>query len=312
MRKLRVFVTCFKRSLTDLSYYRDIVNAKFTFSLKYLYVLMFIFGLVKGITLVPGVVKLITEIPDFKLTVKNVVDDLYPEELVVIIEGGKLSSNVEEPYFINFPNNLDTKFDEIGYDSGDYKNLIVIDTSGTVGDYTSYNSVFLVTEDSVVYPDDDTRDIGGYRVLPLKEMQSDMVIDKQYYDEMLGRLLPYLDYVPTVLFGLVIGLIVVYPFLVASFMTISRLFYLLFTSLVLLIIAKLIKRDLKYTKIYQLSIHTLTAPVLLIFLLELFSLRLPSPLFTVLFLGITGFVMVKAFNKDTSNQSPTTISESDV
>jgi len=310
MRKLRVFFTSFKRSLTDVNYYQDIVNAKFTFSLKYLYVLMFFLGLLRGITLVPGVIKIITEIPNFRVTMESVADELYPDELVVTIENGELSINVEEPYFIDFPSELDAKVDGSSYDSSEYSSLVAIDTNGSVGEYGSYNSLILLTDDSVVYPDDDTSEIGGYRVLPLREIQSDLVIDRQFYDELLAKILPYLDYIPAALIVLIFLLVLVFPFFAASYMTFSRLFYLLFTSILLLIFVKLTKRDLKYKKIYQLSMHTLTAPVILALLFGLFSIKLPFLSFTALFLAITGFVIIKAFSGSTKIQSPTNTPES--
>lgn len=310
MRKLRVFFTSFKRSLTDISYYRDVVGAKFTFSLKYLYFLMFLLALIKGISIVPGMIAVIAKMPEIKTTVVKVTDKLYPDELVVTIEDGKLSTNVEEPYYIKFPQEIDTNIDGESFDSSEFAGLVVIDTAGDVGDYESYDSLILVTENAIVYPDDDTSDVGGYRVLPLRNIQSDMVIDRVFYDELVGKIMPYFDYAPAVFTGIILLSVLVLPFLLASFYTSGRLLYLLIPSLLLLLFAKLTKRELRYADVYQVSMHTLTAPVILAFVIELFGIRLPFLSFTALFLGITGFVIVKAFTKGAPGQSPTTTSES--
>lgn len=310
MRKLKVFFTSFKRSLTDTAYYQDVVKAKFSFSLKYLYLLMFIIALIRGVMLVPGMIMVITELPDIRATIDSAAAELYPEELVLTIEGGVLTTNVEEPYFVPFPGELDARVDGESYDSSNYSSLVAIDTEGSVGEYESYDSLILLTETSVVYPDDNTADVGGYRVLPLREIQSDLVIDKQFYDELIAKLLPYLDYAPLVLSVLIVLLILVIPFFLASFYTVGRLFYLLITTLLLLVFVKVIKRDLKYSDIYRISMHTLTAPVILAFVVSLFNYQLPILSYTALFLAITGYVIVKGFEGGTASQSSNTSTES--
>src|SRR3989344_4178481 len=144
MKKIKRFFTIFKRSLLDPKYYHDILKAKFSFSLKYLYTLLFFLALIHALIFSAQIAVFIPLIPRFIETAKTVVQNTYPDELVITIKDGQLSTNVKEPYSIPLPKEFPDIFDQ---------NLITIDTKAQVSDYPKYQSLALVTKDSIAFFD---------------------------------------------------------------------------------------------------------------------------------------------------------------
>ncbi|MBI3396866.1 DUF1189 family protein [Candidatus Woesebacteria bacterium] len=294
MSKLKTFYRTLIKSLTDFPYYEEIGKAKFLFSFKYLYFLLFLTSLTSGIVFAVRVAILIPKVPNFITQVKDVAYRSYPSELIVTIDNGKVKTNVKEPYFIDFP-------EEFGR-VGDFKtlHLVTIDTKASVGDYLKYGSVVLVTEDSLVYPDSNngSRSASTYKVIPLsqgKTGEQKVVIDKAGYDKVVTNLLPYLDYLrPLMWTGILLSLLVL-PIVGASLSIAGKMIYLLISSLILLLIVKIMKKAYSYSQIYRMSIHGLTLPILISFVLGIFSVSIPF-LYTIVFLVFMIIVFVKMEN----------------
>jgi len=294
--KLKTFFKIFWRSLTDISYYKDIAKAKFSFSLKYLYIFLFFVALARGIVFASSLSFIIPEIPQFIENAKDAARELYPAELVLTFEDGKLSTNVEEPYYIEIPSQF-----RDGVDADEPVSLAVIDTSASVEDLSQYETVFLITETALVAPDDDTRGVGGYRVIPFDDFGDDSealsgVFDRNIYIQVVDQLLPYLDNLPSIVYGLIVGALLVWPFFAGAVSLVGSMIYLLFMTVVVLIFAKIVKRDLEYGKLYQLGMHGATLPILITTVLAGFSIYVPL-LYTLIFLVFMGMVVVK-FSKE--------------
>lgn len=297
MRLLRTFGRTFVKSISDFSYYSDILKSRFSFSLKYLLFLVFLVSLVPTLTVGYQMAMVLPKVPNFVSEAQRVLDNLYPKELILTIDNGKIKTNVKEPYYIDFEalTAFNTELDSRNKPTAT-GHLITIDTKATVTDYPKYNTAILIGSDFVVTPDDrsSTRDLGGYQVFPLSEanMTEKVVIDKKVYDEMVVVIKPYFAYIPGLLYAVIAFTVLLGPVLLAVFTLAWKLFYLLIMSLVLLVVAKLMKKDLEYAEIYRFGMHGLTLPIVISVILGLMGYPIPF-VYTGVFLVFMILVLSK-------------------
>lgn len=255
MGKIKVFFKTFWKSISSPSYYKELISTDFSFTLKYLFSLLFLISLVGGIIFSARVIYYLPEIPDFIAQVKSTIKIFYPPELVVIITDGKVETNVNEPYFIDFP---------VGF-GGAEEHFMAIDTKSDFESFEKYNTAVLITRDTIYYLDDP-----GYKVVPINQ-QTNYTFNKDVYDQFINRILPYLDHLSTAAYVLIISSLLIWPFLGAGFALAGRMIYLLFASVILWIIAKVARKDLTYGKVFQLSMHALSLPIILFTILGFFE-----------------------------------------
>lgn len=268
MKKLLTFKYTFWKSLIKPDYYKDITTAKFSFSLKYLYLLLVFSSLLLGAKGAIGVARSIPKIPGFIENTKTVLSQIYPKELVLTVKDKNISTNVKEPYFISVPK-------EMGIPESQAKYLVAIDTSADIADFDKYRSLFLLSKEFVAMKDNDT----GYRVQALDEILKDVpdgaAIKKSDFDALAARLNPYYRYIYPAAYAFIVLLLTLWPLLVAVLGLSGRLIMLVFYSLLLFIFAKILGRKLTYKNIYQMSMHGLTVSVLISTFLVLINYNLP-------------------------------------
>ena len=274
MQKVKHFFDILWRSLTDREYYAEILRSSFSFSAKYLLLLLFILSFVSILRMVlqflPNFSKVEQGIQDLKTTMGT----LYPEGLVLTISKGQLSTNVKEPFFLDLPIRWMAEIEEMG------KHFVAIDTRGSPEDFPKYESAFLVTKSTVVFK----RQNDGYQMQPLSDLKQDMTIDKKSYDALVSKLTPYLNTIQP-LIGVFLVLAVFFgPILFMFFGFIGKLTYLLFATLILFLVAKITNVQHTYKELYRLSMHGITLPILVNYVLSVFGLSVPF-LFTILYLG---------------------------
>lgn len=277
MRKIKNFLNTFKKSLTDLNYYKEIVKAPFRFSLKYLFFLLFVLTLISSLKIAVGLSFIIPKAPQLVTSAKEGIKSFFPAGLVVTVRNGELSTNVKEPYYIELPMLAGLK----------ETHFITIDTKASVDDIQSLKTLILVTKKSAVIKDQNN----GLRVYPFSDIKETVVLDKDSYNQMVGKLLPYLDLLPRILTILLILAILVWPFVGAAFWLLGQLVYLLIVSLLLLLVVAIMKRKIRYSKIYQMSMHALTLPILIQFILSFFGIDLPFLVPTAILVVFMGFVI---------------------
>ncbi|HTK03249.1 MAG TPA: DUF1189 family protein [Alphaproteobacteria bacterium] len=255
MTKLKTFFRTFVKSFQP-NYYKDILKAKFSFSLKYLTFLLFVISLGYTLFIAAGLLVVKKEIPGFVEKTKKVVTTAYPQELVVSVKNHKLVTNVKEPYVV--------------------ADFIVINTKANVEDVKNYKSQVLVTDSFVVYSDKE----GQIKAYSLEEVLKDLdgvVLNKDIYQKLTSEVLPYIDQLPTY-FNIGLMILILLGPIVGTILSLGwYLFYLLIFSVVLLIAAKLLKKDLSYSQVYKLGMHAVTLPILITLLVHfplLFSLIL--------------------------------------
>jgi hypothetical protein len=266
MIKLRNFWRVFTKSISSISYYKDIAVAKFGFSLKYLYFLLLILAFLQGIVSAVKLSYLLPKIPQFIEDARYQVSNFYPKELVLTVKDQKISSNVKEPYVI--------------------RDFVVIDTKISAADLATYKDKVILGDSFVAIPDSQN---GGNRTISLTDYLKNVPNGTQFtqksYLDLAGKLLPYLNYLPTVIYCLIAAVLVVWPFIGAGLVLLGRMIILVFSTLALLILAAIMKRDLGYGKIFQLSLHALTIPVVLTFVSGYFSIPYLGLINSIIFLA---------------------------
>ena len=81
MKKLKTFFYSLKRSVSDPSYYREIIKTKFDFSLKYLFFLVFIITTAHLVSFAFKYPSLRHSFKEYLPTIVNNIKNVYPKDL---------------------------------------------------------------------------------------------------------------------------------------------------------------------------------------------------------------------------------------
>ncbi len=257
MNKLKTFYNSFIKSISSPAYYRDIVKAPISFSLKYVFLLSYVFMFIFIATAAIYMATLLPKLPEFVSTAKTRLDEFYPVDLIITIKDGIVTTNKEEPVFLNIPEVTDE----------DIKHVVTIDTKAQVEDYYDYDTFFLVTDDSVVYPESDNK---TYSVSSIKELQEDVEItkiDRNVYEEFLVVAYSSLDTIVQLAPFILIGVVLIVPFIASVFEFIRNIIIVAILSVITFVFALLLKINLPYLKIFQMGLHAVTIPLILMLVL---------------------------------------------
>ncbi|MBI4973134.1 DUF1189 family protein [Candidatus Roizmanbacteria bacterium] len=263
MNKLITFTNTLKKSLTNPGYYEDVLAAPYSFSLKYLFALLFFISFVQGIVFTIAFIPTVPKIPGYVEESKQIMRNLYPTGLTITIKDGSLRTNVDEPYFIPFPSRFKVKD----------MSLVAIDTKASVDSFKRYNTAFLVTKNALAYPDSDTR--GSYKVYPFSDLKGFLIINREAYERVINPIIPYFKYYPLATVAIFIFFLMIVPIFGSLFAFSGTLFYLLVLTLVTYLIAKFMKLRLTYSQILHLGIHGLTFSLLFSMLKTLMGITIP-------------------------------------
>ncbi|MFZ2206832.1 MAG: DUF1189 family protein [Microgenomates group bacterium] len=283
MKKLNAFWYSFQKSLLDLNYYKDIIKTSYWFSFKYLLFLLICLSLVRSVQLGLEYGKVRNKIPGYIQMAKRELLNLYPKELELRISNGRLYTNVVEPYYIDFP----AKFGNM-----EGKHLAVIDTEASPTEYKQYNALVLATRDVVVYPDKQQGDSVTTKMYFFSDLKKSLYIDHTIYTRIIDSLSPLLIKLPTYIeIAVIVGLILL-PLIGGLFWTSSTLFGLIFLTILVWIMSKIIGVKLSYKALYRLGMHGVTWPILFAFLLDLTHQSIPY-IFNLIFALWMGFVLFR-------------------
>lgn len=277
-------------SIYDPAYYQELLEKPFSYSVKYFAGFFAIFALllIVGFSLF--------YFPRIEVALNDgvrMVVDSYPEELVVTMKNGALSTNAQEPYFVKFPATMDENKSQ----ADTFKNLITIDTKSeaSVDNLSKYETMVLVTKNYIIYQ----KDNGQIVTQPLENI-SDVVIDKAFVNQFVEKYSPWLK----LLFPFfVIGL-----FIFVIFLLIFRLCYLFLAALLIWLVAYIKKVEISYGKSYQLGLHLMTLPLIIISPFTFINF----PFAFSLLLLILAFVNIKKKEPVIVAAQPETIQEAEV
>lgn len=300
MRAIKNFFVLIWRCLTSVGVYRELLSKSVGQGAFYLLLLLSLITLRLGVSLLGIIPKLNKDLVSFAQELATEVPKFYPPELEIVVENGEVRTNVPQPYYIPVPAVLRRLLDhEAG--NGDtrmstFKHFIEIDTNAGNEDYLNREALILVTKRSVVGPDKKK----GFEVKAIPSDES-FVLNRAVYDSYVPQALFYIEKAPWFAsLGLPVVLLclwLIVPALWVGWM----LLYLLFTSLLALVISIVLGGKLSYGRIYVLSLYGLTFPVVIE---EIMKLVIPIPmfLFTALFLGWMSVVLA-ALARDSGSRT---------
>lgn len=279
VNKFKTFFHVLIKSHSSPSYYKDLLPTKFSFSLKYFYLYFVFYALIGtvyiGIIVAPPVSRFLSVLP-------QKVIDMYPDELVVTVKNGEVSTNVVEPYTIPL-----TRFEEVfdfdnvlGTDTESMQNLVVIDTNAQVEDYVGYSTLVLITKKTVVWSDDD-----GTHLYNLTADDS-FTLTKAEVTDFVNQVKPLTRYViPAMVVAAFLGLFLFVPS--------GYLIYLLFFALLFWLLSKILKTGLTYKGSYKLGLHLATVYATISGLFIMVKVPLSFPFLRTIFLLVFGFFVLR-------------------
>jgi len=261
---MKTFFYSLKRSLFDTSYYKDIVKAKFVFSFKYLLVLSFFFMLIRSMVLGLGYIGNRHMVKPAVSQFYQLAKRFYPKDLELRIRNGRLLTNVNTPYFIDFAQGA--------FDS---RHLIAIDTNGSIDNYPDYNSYVLVTRNALVYPES--------KIFYFTNIKNDFTMDRNKYDDFLNIIKPYADKATLFTDILIVSSMFFLTVFGSIFLASNAMFGLLILTFFVWIAASLLKIKYKYSTLYQMGMHAVTWPLLVSQVFSYLPGRVPFAYFIVYF-----------------------------
>lgn len=293
MQKITTFLYSLRRTFTSPNYYSDILKAPFSFSLKFFYLFFFIYSMIFTTYVT---IKYFLPLKNLIRFLPNKLVELYPSELTITIKNGNVSTNVPEPY--RFPlKNIENLFEEIdkqvlGQSTETIENLLVIDTKGKIENFSQYQTYALLTKNHLSYPKD-----SNIETVSLAKIEN-FTINRAVAQNAVNLITPFLRFVVPVL------VVSTFLFLLA-FYPLTKLAYLLFFSLVLLVIGKIVHFPLANKKSFQLGLHLIVISTTLFSIISSIGFTLRFPFLQTIFLSVLGVVVLSRI-KGQEIPSPTT------
>ncbi len=269
---LKTWLSNTARSAYDVTFYRERVKQKYPKPIRHLYGTLWLSSLVTSAVVAVGLIVSIPSIQRLGTTAKTSIPALFPAELVVTIKNGTVKTNVREPYVIEFPREWRTMMDSdkktVGMRRFEY--LVTIDTNAHVEDYERYRSVVLLTKNAVVFPSkaNDRVGLDGKHVTTIEttfktlDDVPDQVINKKFYDDLTGKFLPFMSFIPLIMIIGIAVLITAMPFVFAGLALLWYGFYLFFAAGLLWLATKVLGSPWRYKELYHLSMYGLTLALL--------------------------------------------------
>ena len=276
------FIEEVRSSIYDPAYYRGIPSEPLGSSFRFFYSFAAVVALLETIflsfTVLPAAWSFVRGIGPKAL-------EYYPSELVVTLKNGNVATNVPEPYFVKFPEELKNFYGQQNSQKPD--NLIVIDTGTpfTIDEFKNYKTAVLLVNNSLVYGNDQKLTVQSFGRFP------DVKIDKSKVASFVAKFQPYLT-----VFAALVPLFIFIVFIVALS---ANLLYFIFLALLVWLIAKIKKLPVGYKKSYQLCLHLAIVPILIDYLWSLVSGPHIPFLFTIAFV-IVALVNLRSAPNDTS------------
>lgn len=291
MNKLKTFLNAFVKTFTSPDYYGDILAAPFKFSLKFFFFYFFLYSFIST-----SILTISTFIPLQKGLMLAVprLSEIVPEELEINIKDGNVTTNVQEPYYVpidtveNLFKNINRNV--LGAASNKPRYLLVIDTNAKIEDFTTYQTEFLLTKNFLTYYKDNR-----IEVAPLSQIKN-ATISRATLDVLLKNLIPYTQYVATVLMSATFIFTLI-------FLPLAKFYYSLFLAFVLYILTKFFNLTLTYKKLLQISLHLVVVSTTLFSLLSLTPIKLSFPFLQTILLSIAGVFILNKI-KRLKSQTP--------
>lgn len=264
MKALSNFFINYKRSLRDFTFYKESLQKPVFFSLQFLYLLTFIVIFINTVLIAISAAFFLPTLPSHITTLQKRLRILYPQDLVITIKDGVISTNKKEPIYLDIPEMRSTT---------PYEHFITIHTQADAFDYRDLNTMLLVTRSGVVYPEinDGT---ASYRVEDARSF-GDARIDRSVYNSALTRFNTFLNILPVMAPWLLISGVIFIPLFGSLIVSIWRLVVLLILTSIILPISLLFGNKYTYRQLYKMGLYGLAVPISLTFVLNMFGVFIP-------------------------------------
>lgn len=283
MQKISIFWRTLKKTFTSASYYQDVLKSPFSFSLKFFFCFIVLYALVATAFIT---VRYLAPLNRYIVNLPQLVQSLYPPELVITIKNGETSVNVPQPYAIPLEK-VETIFDNwkqrqvLGAGTDTIKNLLVIDTAGSVDNFNRYSTYVLLTKTSISAK----RNQNSIQTYPL-DKNTNLIINQKVIATIVNRFTPYLNKALPILIA---GTFLITLF----FFPINRLAWLVLFALIIKLVSRLFSFVLTYQQSYQIGLHFIVVSTTITSLADLFLPR-SIPFFeTFIIAGLTILVARK-------------------
>ncbi len=295
MNKLKTFFHTLKNSSTNPNYGDDILNSRFTFSLKYFSLLMLLFALGFTVAVMFGLSQFKPE------TITESIVNEYPQELVINYDDKGVTINQELPYSIEWPEEWrEGESNEL--DDLPQKFLVFASDEQitNIRDYYESDALMVVTPTTFyVAQDSNTREVTVYEIPPAGGQDEHFQMSRQVIDEGKRMFLEH-PFIKDKLYIPVLGLL--FLLLIFPLMWIWHFYTAAFYALVLKIVTSITKKanTVKYKKLLQLCLHTITPVLLLQIVFSLFgAFELNGFLFMIAVVGWSYVMLTKLEEKTT-------------
>jgi hypothetical protein len=289
----RFALTIWRASGDAFSYVADFAKRTTGSGLGYLYALRVTLAFFGLLPFAIGIAILAPHAGTFARTQLAALREWYPDELVLTVSGGVLSTNVEEPYVLDLPATWRSG------DEGEPVHAVTIDTSASADDFASYDTAVLLTKTSAV-----VRDRNGLRVFQLSELKENVTVDEALVagvTESLGRHTPAL---PWIAGGVAALLLVLLPWIVGGVAWLFSLLFLCWATAILWVVSAGMGRGMRYGELFRLGLFGVTNSAFLSFALTMTGLGSLRWTTYVLFFGWMVYVISRFPRRVSAAKSP--------
>lgn len=273
----RFALTIWRASTDAFSYVTEFSRRTTGSALGYLYALSVTLAFFGLLPFAIGLAVVAPNVETFANDQLATIQRWYPDELVLTLTGGVLSTNVQEPYALDLP----TEWGEM--DEGGPAHAIVIDTSASVDDFAARDTAVLLTRTYAVVKDDN-----GVRTFDYAEADgANLTVNEALVNEVTTGLTAYTPMLPWIAWGLVLALVLLLPWIAGGFMWLGTLFFLLWATVLTWIVSSIAGRGHRYGELYRLGLFGITSSALLSFALTMTSLPLGWATYVLFFAWMT-------------------------
>lgn len=232
------FFSSVKSSIYDPGFYTGIKNKSLGECLRYFFGLVLLLTFLNTLVLSYELgIKVPQKIRDF---VAQTIDST-PNDLVVTIGNGQVSTNQQEPLFIPLPQTDN----EVREDT--LNNILVIDTKTpfSATQFNQYKTLLWLTRDSLFYQNNEL----DQRSLDLSKFDN-ITVNRNTLEQWVGKINPWLDFFGPVLILLVfVGLFIGFSF---------NLLYFLILAVLVFFLSSIFKWGLNYSGSYKTAVFSST------------------------------------------------------
>lgn len=262
MRKINTFFHVLLNSLLPLKpYYKKLHTTRLSFSIKYFFTLIILLNALGITLLLLRHSSFIRQRTDPYASFMSSLDS-YPQDLVVRISNGHLTTNSDQPYFM-----------WIIKDTVPHP-LVVVDKQARMTDNDRYEATVLLASNGIVFTFDDKPQYYGF------SSADSYVIDHSTISALKDKFSMNSPKLPFYILLAGIGLFLVVPLIIGIF----NLILLSIVSYGVFFVTRTFFKHahVKYRNVLQVSLHTSTIPLIIDFLFFGLGITIAIPLGTTL------------------------------